>query len=161
MASLRMRVNISPLLSCAAIGSESSERIMDRAITRRFCIFYLREIGWVGLPAPEIIDYIYSNRRMSSMSAGIKPTQTDITENSSLPNSSRVYVDGQLPGVRVPFREITQSSSRNFDGSLVANPPVRVYDTSGPWGDPAQQRSEERRVGKERRPRPRAEPCER
>jgi phosphomethylpyrimidine synthase len=72
------------------------------------------------------------------MSAGIKLTPNDITENTSLPNSRRVYVDGELPGVRVPFREITQSPSRNFDGSLVPNPPVRVYDTSGPWGDPAE-----------------------
>jgi phosphomethylpyrimidine synthase len=50
-------------------------------------------------------------------------------------NSRRVYVDGKLTGVRVPFREITQAPSRNFDGSLVTNPAVRVYDTSGPWGD--------------------------
>src|SRR5688572_3751820 len=50
-------------------------------------------------------------------------------------NSRRVYVEGYLPGVKVPFREITQTPSRNFDGSLVSNPPVRVYDTSGPWGD--------------------------
>src|SRR4029079_6356268 len=135
MASFRMRLNMSPLSFCAAIGSESSERISDRAITRRFSIFYLREIGWVGLPPPEIIDYIHNNRRMSSMSAGIKLTQSDNSETSSLPNSRRIYVDGQLPGVRVPFREITQTSSRNFDGTLVANPPVRVYDTSGPWGD--------------------------
>src|SRR5262249_44284722 len=139
IASLRMRLNMSPLPFCAAIGSESSDRITDRAITRRFSIFYLREIVRVGLPAPEIIDYIHSNRRMSSMSAGIKPTQTESVENSSLPNSRRVYVEGKLPGVRVPFREITQSPSRNFDGALDANPPVRVYDTSGPWGDPAQQ----------------------
>src|SRR5688500_9816714 len=55
---------------------------------------------------------------------------------SSLPgNSRRVYVNGKLPGVSVPFREITQAPSRDFDGSLVNNPPVRVYDTSGPWGD--------------------------
>ncbi len=51
-------------------------------------------------------------------------------------NSRRVYVDGELPGVKVPFREITQTPSRNFEGSLVTNPAVRVYDTSGPWGDP-------------------------
>jgi len=50
-------------------------------------------------------------------------------------NSRRVYVDGKLTGVRVPFREITQAPSRNFDESLVTNPAVRVYDTSGPWGD--------------------------
>ncbi|HEU4795728.1 MAG TPA: phosphomethylpyrimidine synthase ThiC [Pyrinomonadaceae bacterium] len=61
---------------------------------------------------------------------------TDNNENRSLPNSRRVYVEGQLPGVRVPFREISQSPSRELDGNLVANPPVRVYDTSGPWGDP-------------------------
>jgi len=55
---------------------------------------------------------------------------------SSLPgNSRRVYVSGKLPGVKVPFREITQTPSRNFDGSLETNSPVRVYDTSGPWGD--------------------------
>ena len=36
----------------------------------------------------------------------------------------------------MPFREITQSPSRELDGNLVANPTVRVYDTSGPWVDP-------------------------
>ncbi|HEU4769144.1 MAG TPA: hypothetical protein VFS77_17300, partial [Pyrinomonadaceae bacterium] len=53
----------------------------------------------------------------------------------ALPNSKRVYVKGNLPGVNVPFREITQTPSRHFDGALVPNPPVRVYDTSGPWGE--------------------------
>jgi phosphomethylpyrimidine synthase len=70
------------------------------------------------------------------MSAGTKATPIDNNENRSLPNSHRVYVEGKLPGVRVPFREITQSPSRELDGNLVANPAVRVYDTSGPWGDP-------------------------
>src|SRR5215467_12184406 len=122
-----MRLSISPLPFCAAIGRESSDKIRDRATTRRLSIFYLREIDRVGLPAPEIIDYIHANRRMSSMSAGIKPTQTEPVENSSLPNSRRVYVDGKLQQVRVPFREIAQNPSRNFDGTLVTNPPVRVY----------------------------------
>ena len=70
------------------------------------------------------------------MSTAIKPTQNDSSETKSLPNSRRVYVDGKQDGVRVPFREIGQSASRDFDGSLSPNPPVRVYDTSGPWGDP-------------------------
>jgi len=60
------------------------------------------------------------------------------TNQSSLPNSQRVYVDGTQPGVHVPFREITQTPTRNFDGSRAENAPVRVYDTSGPWGDPFQ-----------------------
>ena len=52
--------------------------------------------------------------------------------------STRVYVDGQLhPQVRVPMREIALNPTRLPDGSLRENEPVRVYDTSGPWGDPA------------------------
>src|SRR5258705_5149651 len=66
------------------------------------------------------------------MSAAIKPTPVETT----LPNSSRVYINGQQPGVRVPFREIALNPSRNFAGALEENESVRVYDTSGPWGDP-------------------------
>src|SRR5438445_431355 len=73
------------------------------------------------------------------MSAAIKPTEIDTqTSNEQpLPNSRRIYVEGTKPGVRVPFREIDQNQTRNFNGSLEENPPVRVYDTSGPWGDPS------------------------
>ncbi|MFM8878594.1 MAG: phosphomethylpyrimidine synthase ThiC, partial [Verrucomicrobiota bacterium] len=54
-----------------------------------------------------------------------------------LPNSERVYVAGTLhPQVRVPFREIRQSPTHSVSGALEANAPVRVYDCSGPWGDP-------------------------
>jgi phosphomethylpyrimidine synthase len=68
------------------------------------------------------------------MSAAIKPTEIEETQ---LPNSCRIYVEGKQPGVRVPFREIAQSVTRNFSGKLEENPPVRVYDTSGPYGDPS------------------------
>jgi phosphomethylpyrimidine synthase len=57
--------------------------------------------------------------------------------DAELPNSRRVYIYGQQPGVRVPFREIKQTPTRNFDGTMIDNPDVRVYDTSGPWGDPS------------------------
>ncbi|HPU57362.1 MAG TPA: phosphomethylpyrimidine synthase ThiC, partial [Verrucomicrobiota bacterium] len=58
----------------------------------------------------------------------------------ALPNSQRVYVQGTLhPDVRVPMREIRLSPTRSFNGQLEENEPVRVYDTSGPWGDPAYQ----------------------
>jgi len=64
--------------------------------------------------------------------------KTDTTSSSPLPNSSRVYVGGSLhPTVRVPMREIALSATKTFSGELEANEPVRVYDTSGPWGDPA------------------------
>src|SRR5258708_1797896 len=68
-----------------------------------------------------------------TMSAAMKPSKIETT----LPNSRRIYIDGQQPGVHVPFREIDQSPTRNFDNTLEENPPVRVYDSSGPWGDPS------------------------
>src|SRR5947207_11837912 len=54
-----------------------------------------------------------------------------------LPNSRRVYAEGKTRGVRVPFREISLQPTRLPDGRVEENEPVRVYDTSGPWGDPA------------------------
>ena len=50
------------------------------------------------------------------------------------PKSRRVYVKGK--SVSVPMREIDQSPTRNLAGESEPNEPVRVYDTSGPWGDP-------------------------
>jgi len=64
----------------------------------------------------------------------------DSLENSSadaFPMSRRVYAPGKLhPALQVPFREIDQQPTRRLDGRQEANPPVRVYDTAGPWGDP-------------------------
>src|SRR5881394_3695925 len=57
-------------------------------------------------------------------------------EQTQLPNSRRIYIDGTQSGVRVPFREIDQNPTRNFKNELEENPPVRVYDTAGPYGDP-------------------------
>ena len=54
-----------------------------------------------------------------------------------LPASSRVYVQGQIhPDVQVPMREIKLSPTKDFNGRIIENDPVRVYDCSGPWGDP-------------------------
>jgi phosphomethylpyrimidine synthase len=53
-----------------------------------------------------------------------------------LPNSRRVYVEGGTRGVRVPFREVALQPTRLPDGRVEENEAVRIYDTSGPWGDP-------------------------
>ena len=63
-------------------------------------------------------------------------SKTQLGDNQ-LPNSRRIYIDSQQPGVHVPFREIDQNPTRNFKNELEENPPVRVYDTSGPYGDPS------------------------
>jgi phosphomethylpyrimidine synthase len=59
------------------------------------------------------------------------------TSDSQLPNSSRIYIEGSRPAIRVPFREITQHGTKSFTGQIEANDSVRVYDASGPWGDPS------------------------
>src|SRR5262245_36030859 len=75
------------------------------------------------------------------MSAAVKSAPGAIATGSAietqLPNSRRIYVEGQQPGVRVPFREIDQNPTRNFKNELEENPAVRIYDTSGPYGDPS------------------------
>ena len=53
-----------------------------------------------------------------------------------LPNSRKVYIEGSRPDLRVPMRAISQSStSDSFGGE--PNPPLFVYDTSGPYTEPA------------------------
>jgi phosphomethylpyrimidine synthase len=57
--------------------------------------------------------------------------------SEQLPASTRIYVEGQIhKDIRVPMREITLSPTKAFNGRIEMNEPVRVYDCSGPWGDP-------------------------
>ncbi len=52
-----------------------------------------------------------------------------------LPNSRKIYVTGSRDDLRVPMRAISQADTPSgFGGEK--NPPVYVYDTSGPYTDP-------------------------
>ena len=53
-----------------------------------------------------------------------------------LPNSRKVYVQGSRPDIQVPMREISQADTPASFGAE-KNPPIFVYDTSGPYTDPA------------------------
>ena len=52
------------------------------------------------------------------------------------PNSEKTYVTGSRSDIRVPFRKITQDDTPTQMGAE-KNPPIFVYDTSGPYTDPA------------------------
>ncbi|MEZ5577089.1 MAG: phosphomethylpyrimidine synthase ThiC [Candidatus Competibacteraceae bacterium] len=52
------------------------------------------------------------------------------------PNSRKIYLTGSRPDLRVPLREIAQQPTPTGFG-IEANPPVPVYDSSGPYTDPA------------------------
>ncbi len=53
-----------------------------------------------------------------------------------LPNSRKVHVQGSRPGIRVPMRGVAQADTPTMFGGE-KNPPVFVYDCSGPYTDPA------------------------
>ncbi|HRQ47917.1 MAG TPA: phosphomethylpyrimidine synthase ThiC, partial [Rhodocyclaceae bacterium] len=52
-----------------------------------------------------------------------------------LPNSRKIYVEGSRADIRVPMREVTQSDTPASFGAE-PNPPIFVYDCSGPYTDP-------------------------
>jgi len=63
--------------------------------------------------------------------------ETLAKDPTHFPNSTRVYVEGEIhPDLRVPMREIRLSDTELPDGGSRPNPSIRVYDCSGPWGDP-------------------------
>ncbi|MFD2672588.1 phosphomethylpyrimidine synthase ThiC [Marinicrinis sediminis] len=69
-----------------------------------------------------------NNQAMTPHEVHIKP----------LPGSQKVYVEGSREDLRVPMRQISQSPTVT-DAGAEQNPPLSVYDTSGPYTDPEQQ----------------------
>ena len=68
----------------------------------------------------------FSNTTAEVDAAAVKP----------LPNSRKIYVQGSRTDIQVPMREIRQSDTTTSAGAE-KNPPIWVYDTSGPYTDPA------------------------
>ena len=59
----------------------------------------------------------------------------------SYPSSEKVYLDGALFPIKVGMRKINLTPNVRYEGSTrieTPNDPVLVYDTSGPYTDPAQ-----------------------
>jgi phosphomethylpyrimidine synthase len=55
---------------------------------------------------------------------------------SNFPASKKVYEQGSRPDLLVPFREVTLTPTSGRFG-IQQNPPMRLYDTSGPYTDDA------------------------
>ena len=62
-------------------------------------------------------------------------------EGTTFPNSTRIYLQCSRDDIRVPMREIQLSPTliggSKADPQFEANEAIPVYDTSGPYGDPA------------------------
>ena len=74
-----------------------------------------------------------------------------VANREPLPGSRKVYVAGPH-GMRVPFREIALAPTRGMRGEVELNVPMRVYDTSGPYTDPAVEIDLDRGLPELRRP---------
>ncbi|MCG3133174.1 MAG: Phosphomethylpyrimidine synthase [Planctomycetes bacterium] len=53
------------------------------------------------------------------------------------PGAAKVHVTGSRADLRVPFRRVDVAATRAPSGAASPNPPVYLYDTSGPYTDPA------------------------
>jgi phosphomethylpyrimidine synthase len=69
-------------------------------------------------------DFIHKTARLSD----------EVTK--PFPASRKVFVEGSRPDIRVPMRELTLTPTHTSQG-VEENPPVYVYDTSGPYTDPS------------------------
>lgn len=58
-----------------------------------------------------------------------------IITQKPFPNSKKVYVEGQLFPIKVAMREIEQHPTKLSSGEIEINPPITIYDTSGPYTD--------------------------
>jgi phosphomethylpyrimidine synthase len=76
---------------------------------------------------------------MNAIDKNIKFVNADakVDEATTKPfaKSRKIYVEGSRPDIQVPFREISLSDTPSSFGGET-NPPVVVYDTSGPYTDP-------------------------
>ncbi|MBK1672502.1 phosphomethylpyrimidine synthase ThiC [Ectothiorhodospira shaposhnikovii] len=65
-----------------------------------------------------------------------KTAQVSEAITRPFPGSSKIHVTGSRPDIRVPMREIALAPTRMGEG-VENNPSITVYDTSGPYSDPA------------------------
>jgi phosphomethylpyrimidine synthase len=68
--------------------------------------------------------------RVLNKNASVNPQAIE-----GFPNSRKIYVQGSRADVRVPMREIALADTHTSTG-VESNPPLTVYDTSGPYTDP-------------------------
>src|SRR5437763_16583242 len=95
--------------------------------SRAWLFCFMKTLSSTDSLGPDFTDSETNNLRESAKS---------VDDKSALGNSRKIYVSD----VRVPFCEISLAATKDISGQIEVNEPVRVYDTSGPGGDPAQQR---------------------
>ena len=75
------------------------------------------------------------NQKAKHEIPSLKSLERDFGQKFAYPASTKTYLQGSRPDVKAPIRMIEQLSTRVGE-EMIANPPVPVYDTSGPYSDP-------------------------
>ena len=77
---------------------------------------------------------------MNALSSELVRAAQELSEavTRPIPGSRKIHVQGLRADIRVPMREIEQAQTPTLFGGE-ANPPITVYDTSGPYTDPSYQ----------------------
>jgi phosphomethylpyrimidine synthase len=79
----------------------------------------------------------HTNGNGAATSNGRTSVESTLT-TTPFPASQKVYVPGAQAGVRVPMREISLTATKSMNGGTpTINEPITIYDTSGPYTDPA------------------------
>ncbi len=77
------------------------------------------------------------NQDLVPVKANSIATPSAALTTEPFPASRKVYMKGSHPSIRVPMREITLTPTQGPNGaSPIPNPPITVYDPSGPYTDP-------------------------
>ena len=78
---------------------------------------------------------------MKAKQARIDEVKLGTITCDAFPASQKIYVPGNIhPSIRVPLRQVSQTPTRQRGGTekdVTLNPPVTLYDTSGPYTDPS------------------------
>ncbi|WP_057938336.1 phosphomethylpyrimidine synthase ThiC [Algoriphagus resistens] len=69
------------------------------------------------------------------MSRKDKSPKQGLISTGPISGSRKIYVPGKIHDIKVAMREISVSPTKLFSGGTMKNPPVTVYDTSGPYTD--------------------------
>ena len=81
--------------------------------------------------------FVLMELRMSAIPESFLENTAKLSEDITqpFPNSRKVYIEGSRPDIRVGLREIDLDDTP-ASISIEKNPPIPVYDTSGPFTDP-------------------------
>jgi len=74
---------------------------------------------------------------MSAIPEEFQKKTAALSEEVTMPfaSSKKIFVQGSRPDIRVPMREVAQTLTHT-QGDAEENPPIYIYDTSGPYTDP-------------------------